>query len=89
MMTRIDHHKKMLSGYMDAAQRYEDQRAYIHAFANDAIADILAESGLSLRKLAEELRLSPSYLSKVERGKEMMSPETAKRLVAFMNRGRM
>lgn len=65
--------------YIDTTTKAERARDRI-ALTGPAIRTLRELSGLSVRQFAPILKVTPSYLSKVERGREMISPQLAKTL---------
>lgn len=77
----IERAQVVLSAYAQSYLEYVQQRECIQGQAGNIARSMRHESGLSLRKYAERLSVSPSFLSKVERGKEALSPDLAGRML--------
>ncbi len=74
---------RSLSNYADAWESYCNWRNAAFGAQVRVIARVLRDYPLSLRALAAELGVTPSYLSKVARGKEQLSPFVAAQLSRF------
>ena len=74
---------KSLQRYVAFYDTYQEERKEVGEFSGELIRGLREISGVSLRKFAAALNVTPSYLSKVERGVEVISPEMARRLLAL------
>jgi len=74
---------KTLIRWMEAEVEAESVRCTANTATRKLINLLMDERDCSLRKLAEMLGCSASYLSKVERGVEQISTAMAARLIRF------
>lgn len=66
--------------YYDKHIEYEEVRQWIIEHGGESVKSIRERCGFSLRAFAQIMEISPSYLSKIERGKETLSPDFANRI---------
>lgn len=74
---------KVLNSYVAAHEKYVAERLAVDAVGGDFMICLREIAGLSVRKMAKALEVTPSYLSKVESGKETLSPELAKKILEW------
>lgn len=78
---RIGTCEALLGRYVDTEAEFYRTRNHIQNQGFAIAKTIRVARGYSLRKFAEILHVSPSYLSKVEQGKERMSTLLAQALL--------
>lgn len=75
-----------LKDYVTAYDAYQKQRESVMEFKGELARAVRVVNKMSIRKFAAILKVSPSYLSKVERGEEALSPELARTLLQVHNK---
>ena len=73
-----------LKAYADAYMEYEELRGWIIENGGEMLKSLRIMYGHGLRETAKELRVSPSFLSKVERGNEVMSAALASKVLDWL-----
>lgn len=76
---------EILRQYTEAYKVYQERRASVEEFGGEMVKVIRTITKMSVRKFAVSLNVTPSYLSKVERGLEPISPELAARIVNILD----
>lgn len=76
-------YQESAEAYIEARRAYENERDRMRE-AGPLLAEWRRSKKISLRALAQELNVSPSWLCKVERKREMMSVDTATALLSIM-----
>lgn len=72
---------KAMRRYVDAYDEYAERRATVNLFAGELVRWLRTLCKMSVRQFAAKVGVSPSYLSKLERGKETLSPELARTIL--------
>lgn len=71
---------KAVGDYIRAHEEYETKRAAVNEFSGEWVKFLRTLCKMSIRQFAVKMGVSPSYLSKLERGKETLSPDFAREL---------
>ena len=74
---------RLLTDYIEGAVRYSHLRKKIAERGGCIVREWRESQNISLRKMAQQLGVTPSFLSKVETGKEILSPELAAKIAGY------
>lgn len=75
------HQLALMQCYVRHYDNYREARAEIIKSGGEIVKDWRETTGLSVRKFALLIGISPAVLSKVERGLEPLPPEVARRIL--------
>jgi len=75
---------KALRAYIAAYDAYQCERVSVLALGGEMVRYLRGLTKMSVRKFAVAMNVSPSYLSKVERGTETLSPELARTICTLL-----
>jgi predicted transcriptional regulator len=78
--------KSRLRDFMAAHEAYQVAKENIRRDGGPMLREWRKGKGVSLRAIARRLCVSPSYLSKVERGIEFITPELTLRILEEMEK---
>lgn len=71
----------LLMSYVSKFDEYQGVRYRISEAGADVARQMRQTAGMSLRRYADHLKISASYLSKIENGREALPPEIARRML--------
>ena len=77
----MDKVKHTLSAYIQAAEDYESWRVEVRTMGGEYARLVRVSRNLSLNKFAAKIGVSASWLSKIERGLEILPVSVAEKLL--------
>jgi DNA-binding transcriptional regulator YiaG len=70
-----------IQAYIDTHDAYQEKRREVLSFGGEWVRWLRGLCKMSVRKFAAVLEITPSFLSKVENGKEPLSADLARKLL--------
>jgi DNA-binding XRE family transcriptional regulator len=85
-MTLAETAARGLVSYFESWDKYQDQRDVARGYGGGYVKQMRTDRKHSLRALAAILEVSPSFLCKIENGREPLGPELARKVAIWYYR---